>query len=115
MKKTKKRNLFFIISIYGLILIVTTALVVFIKFPRPDSHANNELERKVEVVFKEEIMSKGQMKQGTYTLNLNYLKKNGYDVTNYEERGCDLTKTYAIVYVGDNGEITNIVSQTDCK
>ena len=110
-----------ILTIIGclVVLVITIWLVLHFFSPRsltwldPAARLENKLDDQALDVFKKEIQAP-DLTPGTYTINLKYLQNHNYNISSYEEAGCDLTGTYVIIYVGADGSIINSTTQLNC-
>lgn len=116
-KQTTHRRRHSIIGKLILLLIIIAAIVgVFFLVKNYLSTSKSAMNRKLESyateIYEKELKGRDS---NSYTINLNYLERNGYDISAFEENNCDKSSTYIVVNVAkDSKEIETITPQLNC-
>ena len=100
--------------IFGIVIVIVLGIIYLVlnRFVIAPKVMDGKLEDFASQVFEENL------KTGTsqsYTINLDYLERHGYDVSIFNSNNCDRSETYVIVTVGADRNIISITPNQKCN
>lgn len=105
----KKKILIIVASIIGIAIVVFFLLRFF---AASNEGMELQLENYATEMYNKELKDRGA--SGSYTLNLNYFERRGYNLSSFTAQGCNMAGTYAIVSVNNTGNIIDIKTHLQC-
>lgn len=100
-----------IIGIISAVALTLIILLVISMISGSESRMKGELEKYANDVYEQGRVGSDS---DSYTLNLKYLERNGYDVSLFENKKCDKSATFVVINVDRNGNIVSIVPELSC-
>ena len=95
----------------GVVLLAVIVVLVLKRLSTSENMMTSRLEKYSTETYKKELKDRDS---SSYTLNLNYLERRGYDMSPFDSKNCDKAGTYAIISVDKDKNITNIKTQLKC-
>ena len=93
------------------VLAIAVAVFFLIRHLLVPSTMEGRLESYATEIYNKELKD---MDSSSYTLNLNYLERKGYDVSMFNDKKCDKAGTYVIVSVDKDRNISGVTTQLKC-
>ena len=98
-----------------IVAIIVLAIILFFVFKavfNSEGAMKNQLENYAREIYEKQLKDRDS---DSYTLNLAYIERQGYNVSSYTDKNCDKTGTYAIVSVNKDKEVIGVTTQLKCN